>query len=101
MLMSVKSNSTGMLLGKFLPPHDGHVYLIEFARNYVAQLTVVVCSLQREPIAGALRYQWVRELFPDVNVVHLTDEIPQKPSEHPDFWQIWRDALMRVLPGRP
>lgn len=84
-----------------MPPHNGHVYLIEFARNYVEQLTVVVCSLKREPIPGELRYRWVSELFPDVNVVHLTDEIPQEPSEHPDFWQIWHDSLMRVLPGRP
>jgi hypothetical protein len=26
--------TTGFLLGEFLPPHRGHQYLIEFARNY-------------------------------------------------------------------
>jgi HTH-type transcriptional regulator, transcriptional repressor of NAD biosynthesis genes len=30
--------TTGFLLGKFLPPHRGHQYLIEFARNYVTPL---------------------------------------------------------------
>jgi len=90
-----------MVLGKFLPPHLGHVYLVEFARNYVDRLTVVVGTLRSEPIPGELRFRWMRELFPDVNVVHLTDENPQEPKEHPDFWRIWHDSLMHILPGRP
>jgi NadR type nicotinamide-nucleotide adenylyltransferase len=93
--------TTGMLLGKFMPPHLGHVYLVDFARHYADRLTVVVCSLASEPIPGELRYRWMRELFPDVNVVHLTDENPQEPIEHPNFWDIWRASLLRVLPGRP
>jgi NadR type nicotinamide-nucleotide adenylyltransferase len=90
-----------MLLGKFLPPHQGHVYLAEFARRYVDQLTIVVCTLAREPIPGELRFRWMRELFPFANVVHLTDDLPQDPSEHPDFWGLWQTSLQRVLPGRP
>jgi HTH-type transcriptional regulator, transcriptional repressor of NAD biosynthesis genes len=93
--------TNGMLLGKFMPPHLGHVYLVEFARNYVDNLTVVVGSIAAEPITGELRYRWMRELFADVNVVHLTDENPQQPSEHPDFWQIWHDSLRRILPVQP
>jgi NadR type nicotinamide-nucleotide adenylyltransferase len=93
--------TSGMLLGKFMPPHLGHVYLGEFAGRYVDQLTLVVCSLAREPIPGGLRFRWMRELFPSDNVVHLTDELPQEPAEHPDFWALWKAALERVLPGRP
>src|SRR5205823_888204 len=78
----------GMLLGKFLPPHLGHVYLAEFASRYADRLTVVVCSLRREPIPGELRSRWMRELFPLADVVHLTDELPQEPAEHPDFWEL-------------
>jgi NadR type nicotinamide-nucleotide adenylyltransferase len=90
-----------MVLGKFMPPHLGHVYLVEFAHNYVEQLTVVVGTLRSEPIPGELRFRWMRELFPNDNVVHHTDENPQEPKDHPDFWRIWHDSLMRVLPGRP
>ena len=79
-----------MVLGKFLPPHLGHVYLIEFAREYVDDLSVVVGTLRAEPIPGELRFLWMRELFPDVRVVHLTDENPQHPEEHPEFWRIWQ-----------
>jgi len=93
--------TTGMLLGKFMPPHKGHVYLARFAENYVDQLSIVVCSLKDEPIPGNLRYDWMHQMFPDCNVIHLTDELPQLPEEHPDFWQLWHDALMRVLPAKP
>lgn len=89
----------GLVLGKFLPPHAGHVYLIEHALRCVEQLTVVVGTLRREPIPGELRVRWMTELFPRANVVHLTDENPQDPSEHPDFWNIWKASLQRVLPG--
>src|SRR6476620_7186966 len=92
--------TTGMLLGKFMPPHLGHVYLGEFAARSVDQLTIVVCSLASEPIPGELRFAWMRELFPFSNVVHLTDDLPQTPEEHPDLWPLWRAALRRVLPDR-
>lgn len=91
----------GMVLGKFMPPHAGHVYLVEFARRWVDDLSVIVGSLEAEPIPGTLRHQWMRELFPGVRVLHLTDENPQYPHEHPDFWGIWRRSLERVLPALP
>jgi HTH-type transcriptional regulator, transcriptional repressor of NAD biosynthesis genes len=92
---------TGMILGKFMPPHLGHVYGVEFARRFVARLTVLVCSLEREPIPGPLRFTWMRELFPDCDVRHVTDENPQEPHEHPDFWRIWHATIRRALPTGP
>lgn len=90
-----------MILGKFLPPHQGHQYLIDFARERVDHLTVLVCSIEREPIAGHLRFEWMKELYPDLNVVHLTDENPQEPHEHPQFWEIWTRSIRRFIPTGP
>jgi NadR type nicotinamide-nucleotide adenylyltransferase len=90
-----------MVLGKFLPPHAGHVYLCEFARRWASELTIVVGTLPREPIPGTLRADWMRELFPSDNVIHLSDDLPEEPSQHPDFWALWRAALLRVLPAPP
>ena len=88
------------MLGKFMPPHRGHVYLVDAARRQVDSLTVLVCSLQREPIPGELRHRWMRELFAGsgVQVVHVTDEVPQEPAEHPDFWSIWQELIRRHVP---
>lgn len=90
----------GLVLGKFLPPHRGHVHLCEVAERMCDELTIVVASLAREPIDGARRVAWMRELFPRAAIVHHTAELPQEPSEHPAFWQLWRDSL-RACAGRP
>ena len=93
---------SGMLLGKFLPPHLGHQYMIDFARRCVDELTVFVCSIQSEPIPGPLRYQWMRDHFGGVRVVHCEDENPQAPEDAPEnFWEIWRYSLLSRLERRP
>jgi NadR type nicotinamide-nucleotide adenylyltransferase len=92
--------TTGMFLGKFLPPHLGHVFLADFARKFCDRLHVLVCTLDREPIPGHLRFEWMRELIPHENVMlqHVTDDVPQAPEEHPDFWAIWRDLVRGRVP---
>lgn len=89
----------GFLLGKFMPPHLGHVYCCDFAQAIADEVTVLVCSLDDDPIPGALRYDWMSRLLPRCRVRHLTEPVPQEPSEHPQFWDIWRDIVQRVHPG--
>lgn len=88
----------GLVLGKFMPPHLGHLHLIEVAQSQVEQLTVLVCTLQREPINGSLRYAWMRELCPQACVLHITDENPAEPKDDPNFWNIWTDTIRRHVP---
>ena len=90
----------GLILGKFMPPHAGHQHLVQFALNFVDRLTVLVCSLAREPIPGALRYEWMRELFPRARIVHVTEDLPQEPGDDPRFWEIWR-RVVREAAGAP
>jgi NadR type nicotinamide-nucleotide adenylyltransferase len=85
----------GLVLGKFLPYHAGHAHLIETARSQVDMLTVLVCSIAREPIPGATRFAWVAESHPDCRVVHVAEEVPQKPEDDPNFWPIWTDLVSR------
>lgn len=53
------------------------------------ELTVLVCSLKREPIDGHLRHKWMKELLPQARVLHLSEDVPQEPAEDPNFWKIW------------
>lgn len=96
-----RAKGRGMVLGKFMPPHLGHQYLVDFARHYVDELAIVVEHVRDEPISSALRFGWMRELFPNCDVVHLLDENPQDPTEHVEFWEIWKRSLERVLPYHP
>jgi HTH-type transcriptional regulator, transcriptional repressor of NAD biosynthesis genes len=93
--------ATGMILGKFMPPHRGHQHLIDRARECVAELTILVCSLEREPIPGGLRYEWMKELYPELRIIHVTDENPSEPDEDPRFWEIWTGTIRRRLPAGP
>ena len=85
----------GLVLGKFLPYHAGHAHLIRTARAAVDELVVLVCSVEREPIPGALRFRWVRDSHPDCQVVHVAEEVPQAPEESEEFWPIWIDLIAR------
>ena len=83
------------MLGKFLPYHAGHAYLIRSARAHVDELVVLVCSIAREPIPGTLRHRWVADAHPDCRVLHVDEEVPQTPEEDPRFWPIWTDVIER------
>jgi len=89
----------GLVIGKFMPPHQGHVHLIDFARHYVDDLTIVVESVVDEPIPSQLRYSWMQEIAHGCRVEHLTTHHPQAPEEHPDFWGLWTRTLSAFCPG--
>lgn len=91
----------GLIIGKFLPPHAGHLHLIDAAAAWVDRLTVLVCSLEREPIPGATRLAWLRELRPGVEFLTHTDENPQEPPDDPRFWEIWTESIRRLVPDGP
>ena len=91
----------GVIIGRFMPPHAGHQYLVDFARNMCDRLTVLVCTLSSEPIPGELRYGWMQELFPDVTMVHITEEIPEASKDSPTAIPIWADTVREYLTGPP
>lgn len=37
-------------------------------------------------------------MFPGVRVVHVTENLPQTPADHPDFWAIWRRVILEAAP---
>ena len=88
----------GFLLGKFMPPHAGHVALIESAVRLVDELTMLVCHLPDDPVPGTLRVHWMRELFPDCRIAECGEVVPQHPSDSIDFWPIWQAIVKRAHP---
>jgi HTH-type transcriptional repressor of NAD biosynthesis genes len=89
----------GFLLGKFLPPHNGHKFLCEFARQYCDHLVILVATLPSEPIPGRLRYEWMKEMFPDCTVVWTNEVLPQEPKNDRDgqFWETWKQEIAKAM----
>jgi HTH-type transcriptional repressor of NAD biosynthesis genes len=67
---------TGVVLGRFLPVHDGHRYLVEFARAHVAHvanLHIFVRLAPGDPVPWKVRLEWLTELFPGAKVAAVED----------------------------
>jgi len=88
----------GVIIGRFMPPHSGHLYLIDVARHMVDRLYILVCTLSHEPIPGELRYRWVRELAPECETVHITEEIPEARRGAAGATTIWARTVRNAIP---
>lgn len=96
---------TGLLLMTAMPPTKGHAYLIDFAREFLQQygsksiLHVIVNGRKHEPITTDSRVKAFKEHFgyDDQIAFHsVTKDVPQEPAEHPDFWAIWADLILKT-----
>lgn len=93
--------TVGFVLGKFMPPHRGHLHLIRVARQMVDRLYVIVESVKNEPIPSQLRVQWIKEMSLDCHVLHLKTHHPQDPKESSSFWTDWSQTLFQIIPEKP
>jgi HTH-type transcriptional repressor of NAD biosynthesis genes len=92
---------TGLIIGKFMPFHEGHISLINFGLHNCDKLIVAVCSLKSEPIDGNLRFKWVLDYFSGndrVNVMHIIEELPGDSESNREISKIWADYLKVLLP---
>ena len=89
-----KKYSKGLVIGKFMPFHKGHEYLINFAKEYCEHLFVIVDCLKDQTIDPITRKTWIESTIPNITVIALDTFMPQDPSECSDFWDIWRNAIL-------
>jgi HTH-type transcriptional regulator, transcriptional repressor of NAD biosynthesis genes len=71
--MATYGMANGLLLGGFMPPHNGHLTVAEFARAYTSELMVVLCSQPDDPISPDKRLAWLHELMPHARIEHWSD----------------------------
>ncbi len=90
--------TTGLVIGKFMPVHAGHVALIDAARAQVDTLALILFSKSTEPIPGALREAWLRELYPDLALHHIDQDGPVD-FDDPAAWAFWVAAIRVACPG--
>ena len=74
--------------------------LIQRAIDACELVFVVVDNIMDEVIPVKRRIGWVSEQFPSATVLTQDHPLPQDPSETPDFWNIWREELLHLLPRK-
>lgn len=75
---SREAPSKGVVVADFQPVCNSHVFLVNFARSYVDELTIVVDEHASDLIAYEVREKWLRELFPGVTIVKARSKVWHK-----------------------
>lgn len=86
---------TGLVIGKFYPPHRGHKYLIDAAAKETDRLFVVVCRRQNQYIDVELRATWLRAIHPSANVL-IAEDIQK--DDDPHAWGAYIKEILGCTP---
>jgi HTH-type transcriptional repressor of NAD biosynthesis genes len=85
----------GVVIGKFLPPHRGHRFLIETALSRCERVVVVICGKPVDPIPPELRAAWLREMVPAAEVMLIDDRYDENDS------RVWAENTIGWLGRAP
>lgn len=79
---------TGLIVGRFDPPHLGHSHMIEQALARVGTLVVYVNSRVSDAVPGDRRAGWLAELHPAARVVEVRHDLDTDFADE-QLWQRW------------
>jgi NadR type nicotinamide-nucleotide adenylyltransferase len=80
---------TGLIVGRFDPPHLGHSYMIDWAAARCDRLVVFVnSSSERDSAPGELRAGWLADLHPEVSVIEIRHRLGTDFDDE-DLWRQW------------
>jgi cytidyltransferase-like protein len=86
--MAEAEPSTGLIVGRFDPPHLGHSFMIEWAEQRCGRLVVFVNTRDGEAAPGHLRAAWLADLHPTVRVVQVQHDLDNDWDDE-DLWARW------------
>jgi NadR type nicotinamide-nucleotide adenylyltransferase len=87
--------TVGVTVGKFNPPHLGHLHLIETAASQVDHLYVILGDRPDQTIPATRRQAWLEDVVPaNVTILITPDNLPA--ANEP-----WAERALEVLPARP
>jgi HTH-type transcriptional regulator, transcriptional repressor of NAD biosynthesis genes len=91
--MTERRPATGLIVGRFNPPHLGHSFMIDWAAQRCDNLVVFVNTRADELVPGDLRAAWLADLHPDVHVVEVAHDLDTNFADEM-LWARWM-ALFR------
>ena len=82
------SYDTGLIVGRFHPPHLGHSWFIDRAASLCRKLVVYVNTRDGETVPGELRAAWLAELHPNVTVKQVAHNLDTDWNDE-ELWNKW------------
>ena len=80
--------STGLIVGRFNPPHLGHSHMIDWAAERCGTLVVYVNTRDGEAVPGSLRAGWLADLHPQVRVIEVRHNLDTNWDDE-ELWARW------------
>ena len=91
------AHRTGLIVGRFDPPHLGHSFLIESAAAQCDRVVVYVNSRHSDAAPGRLRAAWLAELHPTVRVVEVVHDLDTDWTDE-SLWAKWIELFRSHWP---
>lgn len=91
----------GLVFGKFMPVHKGHLALIAFAKSRCEHLIVSMSFMPKDPIDHTLRFAWLQKIFEGDNAITLVEKIDDFHDESLPLFEatkLWADFIRREFP---
>lgn len=93
------NSKVGLTLGKFAPLHKGHEFLIRTACSEMDHVIVIIYdSPEVCDIPLTIRANWIRELFPQVQVIEAWDG-PSDVGDTPEIKRKQEEYVLKKLGG--
>jgi cytidyltransferase-like protein len=86
--------TSGVVLGKFMPPHHGHRLVINTALAQCDRVTLLVSVLPIDSIPAEQRQAWLQRLYPTATVIIMTVRWDVTDA------QAWADGALAALGGQ-
>ncbi|RZK16388.1 MAG: ATPase [Flavobacterium sp.] len=91
----------GLVIGKFMPIHNGHIALINFAVSQCDELIVSMSYTHDDKINPDLRFEWIKEIFknqPKIKPAIVVDDFDIEMLPIQQRTLIWADKMREVYP---
>lgn len=91
----------GLVFGKFMPPHKGHLALIAFAKSKCDKVIVSMSYTPNDPIDSELRFAWLNTIFKDdakIEVVKYLDDFHDENLPIFEATKLWAAFIKQEFP---
>jgi HTH-type transcriptional repressor of NAD biosynthesis genes len=91
----------GLVIGKFMPIHNGHIALINFAASHCDELIVSMSFTLNDKIDPILRFSWMKTIFkdqPNIRPAIIADDFDDENLPLNERTNIWAIRMREVYP---
>lgn len=91
----------GLIFGKFMPFHQGHRALVEFALSQCEKVIVSMSFTPNDPIPPEIRFEWLHQLFaqnPRIKLFQALDDFPDDGLPLTEATKLWADFIHWTFP---